>query len=119
MSYNENLFNRVESLLKSTKDIVPKKMFGGICFLHRGNMLCGIDKDRLLVRVGPDQYKYALSLAFASEMDITGRPLKGFVLVGPGGTESSASLKKWINLGLNFTRTLAAKTKKSKVRKGK
>jgi len=47
VSYNENLFQRIAAFLKSTKGIESKKMFGGICFMHRGNMLCGIDKERL------------------------------------------------------------------------
>ncbi len=83
MSYDEKLFNRVSSMLKSTKSIESKKMFGGICFMHRGNMLCGVDGKRLMLRVGPEQYQSVLKMKYVAEMDITGRPLKGFVLRMP------------------------------------
>lgn len=115
MSYDEDLFHKISTLLKSTEDIQPKKMFGGICFMHRGNMLCGIDGKRLMVRVGPDQYKMALGLKHASVMDITGKPMKGFIFVSPAGTKSKEDLKKWIKLGLNFTSTLPKKNKKKSI----
>lgn len=112
MSYDENLFQRIAAILESTKGIEPKKMFGGICFMHRGNMLCGIDKERLMVRVGPDQYDHALSLKYASVMDITGKPMNGFIFVSPMGTKSNTNLENWIKLGLNFTSTLPPKKSK-------
>lgn len=118
MSYNKNLFDKISVLLKSIQGVEPKKMFGGICFMHRGNMLCGIDGDRLMVRVGPEQYEYALSLKYASVMDITGKPMKGFIFVNPTGTKSKTALKKWIELGLNFTSTLSPKNKKASRKKG-
>lgn len=111
MAYDEDLFQRIAQILKATKGIEPKKMFGGICFMHKGNMLCGIDGQRLMVRVGPDQYDHALSLKHASVMDITGRPMKGFIFVSPKGMKSTTDLKKWVNRGLNFTSSLAPKKK--------
>ena len=114
MSYDENLFQRVAAILKSTKGIEPKKMFGGICFMNRGNMLCGIDGYRLMVRVGPDQYEHALSLKHALVMDITGKPMKGFIFVSEVGYKTDKALSKWLDLGLNFTTTLAPKNSKKK-----
>ncbi len=76
-------------------------------------MLCGIDGQRLMVRVGPDQHAQALSLKYASVMDITGKPMKGFIFVSPNGTRSVSDLKKWIKLGLNFTSSLPPKKSKS------
>lgn len=106
MSYDEKLFLRISGLLKSTKSIEPKKMFGGICFMHRGNMLCGIDGRRLMVRVGPDQYDAVLKIKHAKVMDITGKPMKGFIFVDENGYKTEKTLNKWLNLGLNFTETL-------------
>ena len=114
MSYDEDLFQRISTLLKTTKGIIPKKMFGGICFMHKGNMLCGIDGQRLMVRVGLDQYNHALSLKYASVMDITGKPMKGFIFVSKDGYKTNKSLGKWLSLGLNFTSTLPAKKVKKK-----
>ncbi len=97
---------KIRALLASENGITEKKMFGGICFLHRGNMLCGIDnKKKLMVRVGPKQYEAALKMQHAHEMDFTGRPLKGMVYVA----SEEVDLSKWIEMGLNFTRTLPKK----------
>ncbi len=76
-------------------------------------MLCGIVGQKLMVRVGPDQHAKALSLKHASVMDITGKPMKGFIFVSPKGTKSISELKKWIQLGLNFTSSLPPKKSKS------
>lgn len=113
MSYDENLYQRIVKILEAAKGIEPKKMFGGICFMHRGNMLCGIDGQRLMIRVGPDQYEHTLSLKHASVMDITGKPMKGFIFINPKGMKSNTDLKKWIKLGLNFTSSLPPKKSKT------
>ena len=122
MAYDERLFRRIKDLLANTKGIEPKKMFGGICFMHRGNMLCGIDGQRLMVRVGPEQYSVVLKMKYAKVMDITGKPMKGFIFVAEDGYKTVKGLSKWIDLGLKFTATLSAKDKKAKMvsnRKGK
>ncbi|MGE3759833.1 MAG: TfoX/Sxy family protein [Pseudobdellovibrionaceae bacterium] len=115
MSYDDKLFLRISGLLKSTKGVEPKKMFGGICFMHRGNMLCGIDGRRLMVRVGPNQYEAVLKMKHAKVMDITGKPMKGFIFVDENGYKTEKALNEWLNLGLSFTATLPSKkTKKNK-----
>ncbi|MEQ1876711.1 MAG: TfoX/Sxy family protein [Bdellovibrionia bacterium] len=112
MAFDEALAERIRKLLKSDEDVLEKRMFGGLCFMHRGNMMCGIEKSRLMLRVGPEQYQKALSLKHASPMDFTGVPLKGFVFVAPLGYRNDKALKGWLRLGLKFTNTLPAKPKK-------
>jgi TfoX/Sxy family transcriptional regulator of competence genes len=112
MSYDERLFNQIASLLKSIKGIESKKMFGGICFMHRGNMLCGIDGPRLMVRVGPAHYEDALKKKFARVMDITGKPMKGFIFVDENGYKTKKALNEWLKLGLSFTMNLPSKKTK-------
>ena len=110
MAYDEKLAERVQQALKDTKGITTKKMFGGLCYLHNRNMLCGIDnKDNLMVRVGPNQYVQALARKHAREMDFTGRPLKGMVYVSSDGFKTKADLSRWVQLGLRFTSTLPPK----------
>ena len=117
MAYDEDLFQKVSEILKKSKGIEPKKMFGGICFMHRGNMLCGIDGHRLMVRVGPEQYGSVLKMKFTKVMDITGKPMKGFIFVSEEGYKTAKGLSKWIDLGLNFTATLPPKkTQKEKAK---
>ena len=84
MAYDERLAQRVREELADRPGYAEKKMFGGLCFLLRGNMCCGVGKDGLMVRVGPEQYESALADDHARQMDFTGRPMKGFVFVHPG-----------------------------------
>ena len=112
MPFDEQLADRIRKMLQG-EHLSEKKMFGGICFMYRGNMICGVEKSRLMVRVGKDQYKEALALKHASVMDLTGVPLKGFVFVSPAGTRNDRDLKAWLQRGLKFTKTLPAKVRKT------
>lgn len=112
MGHDKKLNERIRKSLKKVRGISERNMFGGVCFLHNGNMLCGADeKNGLMVRVGQNQYEKVLKLKYAKEMDITGVPLKGLVLIEPEGYKTSASLDRWIERGVEFTRTLPKKTK--------
>jgi hypothetical protein len=84
-------------------------MFGGIAFMLHGNMCCGVVKDTLMVRVGPEQYAKALAEPHARPMDFTGRPLNGFVYVGPAGYKTEAALRQWLKRATNFVASLPAK----------
>ena len=84
-------------------------MFGGLCFMLSGHMCCGIVKDTLMARVGQDNYAEALGRPHASEMDFTGRPMKGMVYVSPEGIEEDSSLAAWVGLCESFVRTLPPK----------
>ena len=82
------------------------KMFGGIAFMLRGHMCCGVVKDLLMVRVGPEGYEKALTKPHARPMDFTGRPLKGLVFVAPAGTRTEKGLAGWVEQAARFVRTL-------------
>ena len=84
-------------------------MFGGLSFLVRGNMCCGVVGDELMVRVGPKQYEQALAKRHVREMDFTGRPLTGYVYVGASGLRSPRAVREWVDQGVAFARTLPAK----------
>ena len=109
MAYDESVAARVRVTLGKSGVIAERKMFGGIAFMVRGNMCCGVIGDRLMVRVGPDGYRGALSRPHAEPMDFTGRPMKGFVYVEPAGFASAGDLKEWISRGLEFARSLPSK----------
>ncbi|QVL30765.1 TfoX/Sxy family protein [Telmatocola sphagniphila] len=109
MAYDESLAIRIREVLTHTSGIVEKKMFGGVGFLLQGNMLVGVLKDSLIVRLGPDQYENALLESHVREFDITGRAMKGWVMVGPEGVEEDDQLQQWIDQALNFVRTLPKK----------
>ncbi len=110
MPVDEKLIERVEKALHRKRGITQKKMFGGICFLHNGNMLCGVDnKSRLMVRVGPEKYEAALKRKHARKMDFTGKPMKGMIYVDSPGVKSVDLAKKWIEFAMEFTKTLPHK----------
>ena len=74
-----------------------------------GNICVGVWQDSLVARVGPEQYADALQQPFVGEFDVTGRSMKGWVLVAPEGIEEDGQLKDWIQLALKFVRTLPPK----------
>jgi TfoX N-terminal domain len=94
-------------------------MFGGVCFTVGGNMCCGVTGSDLMVRVGPDQHPAALARPHARPMDFTGRPLRGFVFVGPKGTARLSQVAAWIELVLTFTATLPPKRPRSTKSRGR
>jgi TfoX/Sxy family transcriptional regulator of competence genes len=110
MAYDESLADRVRAALAGTPGLREKRMFGGLCFLVRGNMACGIVRDTLMVRVGPDGYAAALAEPHAREMDFTGRPLRGMVYVDAAGVRTDADLAAWVGRGTAFAGALPPKT---------
>ena len=84
-------------------------MFGGIGFLLNGNLLVGVRKDSLLVRLGPDESDQALKEPHVKAFDITGRPMKGWVLVELDGIEEDAQLSAWIQRAVKFVGKMAGK----------
>jgi TfoX/Sxy family transcriptional regulator of competence genes len=77
-------------------------MFGGVAFLCNGRMCCGVAGDDLVVRVVESEMSRALARPHVRPMDLTGRPLRGFVFVSPGGCRTNQALKKWIEEGFRF-----------------
>ena len=111
MAFSEELAKRIRQGLARRKGIEEKKMFGGVGFLLNGNILVGVWKDSLIVRLGPDEGDEALLEPHVRAFDITGKPMKGWVLVGPEGVEEDDPLKDWIERATRFVRTLPAKEK--------
>jgi TfoX/Sxy family transcriptional regulator of competence genes len=109
MAYDEGLAERVREVLADNPNTKEEKMFGGIAFMLGGNMACGLIKEDLLVRVGPEKYEKALVQKGAREMDFTGRPSKGTVLVSAEGYEDDKKLIAWIKQGVDYARSLPAK----------
>ena len=109
MAYDEVLAGRIGALIGRRKGVTQKKMFGGLTFLVNGNMACGALKQDLVVRLGPEGTERALARKGTRPMDFTGRPMKGIVYVEPGALRTEAALKKWVEEGVAYARTLPAK----------
>lgn len=109
MAYDEGLAQRIREMLADHDDIVETKMFGGLSFLLNGNMSVGVIKDDLCVRAAPDRFEQLLGLPGARVFDFTGRPMKGWLMVGPAGLEDDESLQAWIEEGVGYAAGLAPK----------
>lgn len=109
MAFDENLAARIRETLARKKNIEERKMFGCLCFLLNGNALVGVWKDSLIVRLGPDVYDDTLLESHVREFDITGKPMKGWIMVEPEGVEDDSQLKAWIEQGTRFVKTLPKK----------
>ncbi len=114
MAYNQTLASRVDGVLAKEPGMTSKRMFGSICYLLNGNMCCGVVGDRLMVRVGKEQYDEVLKIKGAQPMDLTGRPLTGLILVDASAIGTEFALRRWVQMGLDFTKTLPRKIKKFK-----
>ena len=109
MPYSKSLAARIRQVLPQRKGIIEKNMFGGVAFMLNGNMLVGVWKDSLIVRLGPEQGAKALSEPNVTEFDVTGRPMKGWVMVDPDGIENDGQLSDWIAKASEFVGTLPVK----------
>ena len=102
MAFSTALAERIRQRLARRKNVEEKKMFGGVGFLLNGNMLVGVWKHSLIARVGPDNYDDAFLEPHVREFDITGKPMRGWVLVEPAGVEDDDQLKDWIERAVKF-----------------
>ena len=109
MAYDETLAIQVSKALVGVPNLVEKKMFGGIGYLVNGNMACGVHKDLLIVRVGPNGYQDALEQPHTSVFDITGRPMTGWVTVSKKALRSDVDIGVWVGKGLDFVSSLPPK----------
>jgi hypothetical protein len=116
MAYDEKLAERVRRRLQRKPAYSERKMFGGLCFMLRGHMCCGVLKDELIVRVTPGEYAQALAWPHVRAFDFTGTPMKGFVVVRPKGCAMAQTLGRWIARGMNVAAGLPAKSRKKLVR---
>jgi hypothetical protein len=108
MAFSEELAERIRHALARKKGVGEKRLFGCACVLLGGNVLVGVWKYSLIARVGPDGYEEALLEPHVREFDITGRPMTGWVVVGPPGVEKNDQLADWIGRATRFVRALPA-----------
>jgi hypothetical protein len=109
MAYDEGLEARIDELLMDHDGYQKKKMFGGICWLHAGNMCFGIWKDSLIIRCGSDRHIELLRRDHVKPFDITGKAMAGWILVAHEGFEEDDELREWIDYGIQFATALPPK----------
>jgi len=109
LPYDEGLAERLRKTLKGTRGLEEKKLFGGVGFLVNGNMACGVHKQELMLRIDPAGHEAALQQPHVRVFDITGRPMKGWVLVAAEGFRTQAGLAKWVRKSVAYAQSLPAK----------
>ncbi len=109
MAHDLELADRVRRVIGKMPGVVEKKMFGGVAWLVHGNMSVGIHKDQLIVRLDPADAQALLEQDGVRVFDITGRPMKGWLMVGPDACGDASSLAVWVDRGVRFARTLPRK----------
>ena len=88
MAYDHDLANRIREQLADEEAVTEKEMFGGIAFLLGGTMAVGVSRE---------------------ELDMTGRPMKAWVLVEHAGFEADDQLADWVARGVAYARSLPPK----------
>jgi len=116
MAVDEDLVERMRAALAGTGAVREVRMFGGLCFMLNGNMVAGTSKRGLLVRVGKGQQPSALARPGAKPMEMTGRPMQGYVFVDPPPPDEQA-LRDWLDLAVAFVKTLPPKAPRSNPRR--
>ena len=109
MAFNEALAERIRQQLARKKAIEEKTLFGCKCFLLNGNVVVGVWKNSLIVRLGQEGGIDALLEPHVKEFDITGKAMKGWLVVAQEGIEEDSQLSGWIQRAMNFVRNLPGK----------
>ena len=109
MPYNEEIEARIRKVVSNWQNTDAKKMFGGVCHLLNGNMFCGVYKDYLILRLGEQVSEEALEMPSVKPFDITGKPMKGWVMVAEDGFKNDDVLINWLDKAKIFVSSLPAK----------
>jgi TfoX/Sxy family transcriptional regulator of competence genes len=118
MAYDEKLADRTREMIALTqKNVEEKKMFGGLCFMVNDKMCIGVEKERLMLRIGPERYDEAMEKEGCQPMDFTGKVMKGYVFVDADAVTTKKKLEYWVALALEYNKIAKASKKKTITKK--
>jgi len=109
MAFDESLAARIRKAIGRKKGIEEKKMFGGLGFLLNGNMCVGVWKNSMIVRLGTEESESALLEPHVGEFDITGKAMKGWIMVAAEGVAGEIDVKQWVQRAVRFVGKLPVK----------
>ena len=109
MAYDKTLADRIRKALSKQPKLTEREMFGGIGFMLRGNMACGVIGDELMVRIAKEETETAIKEPGARIFDFSGRPSPGWILVSQQVLSTPAELRAWVNRGVEYALSLPAK----------
>jgi TfoX/Sxy family transcriptional regulator of competence genes len=118
MAYDEKTAARVRKALSDRRDVVEKKLMGGLCFMVTGGMCCAVSgRGGLLVRVEVEAQERLLLEPHVSAVEMRGRVMRSFVRVAPEGYRTEAALKKWVERGVTAAAARPPKAQRAKSRR--
>ncbi len=118
MAYNEKLADRVREIIAATHNITEeKKMFGGLCFMVNDKMCVGVESERMMVRLDPENYDEVMEKEGCHPMDFTGKVMKGYVFVDIDVLKTKKQLDYWVQLALAYNAKAKSSKKKTKAKK--
>ena len=109
MAFDASLADRIRKRLGKQSGLTEKKMFGGIAFLLNGNMCCGVHGKEMIVRLDPEETTAALKDRNTRIFDMSGRPMRGWILVHAKGLKTEAALTRWVTKAVTFAASLQPK----------
>ena len=109
MAYDEELADRIRTLVAGEPNLTEKAMFGGLAFLVGGNMaIAASGQGGILVRVDPAESVALVAGSPAEHAVMRGRPMAGWLRVGAADLDDS-ELAAWARRGVAYARSLPAK----------
>jgi TfoX/Sxy family transcriptional regulator of competence genes len=110
VAYDQELADRIRTLIGTESNLTEKKMFGGLAFLIAGNMaLAASGQGGVLVRVDPAQSGALVAKTNARLMEMRGRRMRGWLRIGAEDVQTKRQLARWVELGAAYARSLPAK----------
>lgn len=110
MAYDEELAERVREAVQGEAGLSEKRMFGGLAFLVHGNMAVSASSHGgLLLRIDPDQTESLIDQQHVRRFEMRGREMNGWLRVDVEAVESDDELRRWVNHGLAYARSLPPK----------
>ena len=110
MAYDEELATRIRALVAGEQGLTEKKMFGGLAFLIGGNMaIAASGQGGVLVRVDPAETDALVAGTSATEFEMRGKPMAGWLRVAGEHLQDESDLAEWVTRGVGYARSLPAK----------
>jgi TfoX/Sxy family transcriptional regulator of competence genes len=109
MAYDEGLAEHIRVILADRPNVVAKKMFGGVAFILNGNMAVGVINNELIVRASAKEYEALQTEPGVRTFDMTGRPMRGWLVIEPTAISTDADLERWVARGVAVAESLPPK----------
>jgi hypothetical protein len=109
MGADGDLRSRIAAYLRARTDVAEKAIVGGLGYLWRGNLVCGVLGDNLLVRVGKQHFAELITRPGARPMTMAGRESRAWIVVDGAHVIDDLTLKSWLDRGVEFAATLPPK----------